>query len=129
MPSPQEILADPNFHALPLGERLKVLRTVDPNFAALPPKEQGTVLYQSAAALHPTTDSSASQPEDQGFLSTIGSDIMGLPGAAINAIKHPLDTLANATQARLALRPKATQALKEGNYSGAAGYGLASMMP
>src|SRR6185369_16727360 len=129
MPSPQEILADPNFHALPLGERLKVMRTVDPNFAALPAKDQGTVLYQSAASLHPATDSSASQPEDKGFLSTIGSDLMALPGGVISAAMNPGDTLRNATQARLALRPKAAQALKEGNYMGAAGYGLASMMP
>ncbi len=47
MPSPQEILSDPNFLGLPVGEQLKVMRTVDPNFAALPPKEQGTVIAKS----------------------------------------------------------------------------------
>ncbi len=54
MSSPTQILADPNFHALPLGERLKVMRTVDLNFAGLPPRDQGTVLYQAAQQVHPT---------------------------------------------------------------------------
>ncbi len=127
MPDPQQILADPNFHELPLGERLKVMRTVDPNFAALPPKEQGTVLYQSAVKFHPIAADTV--PKDAGFWSTIGSDIAALPGGIYNAARHPLDTLANATDARLALRPKAAQAMKEGHPIQAAGYGLASMMP
>ncbi len=129
MPSPQEILADPNFNALPIGERLKVMRTVDPVFAGLPPKDQGTVLYQSAASFHPASDTESQPAPDQGFWSTVGHDIMSIPGGLLHAAMNPGEALVNATQARLALRPKAAQALKEGNLSGATGYGLASVMP
>src|SRR6185503_16128328 len=79
MPSPQQVLADPNFHALPLGEQLKVMRTVDPNFAALPTKEQGTVIYQAKQkAVYPQGIPGENGPEDKGFLGTLLSDIGGM---------------------------------------------------
>jgi hypothetical protein len=128
MPSPQEVLSDPNFHALPLGERLKVMRTIDPSFAALPPKEQGRVIYQSAAQLRPSLDEPPA-PKDEGFLKTLGKDAMMMVPGAVKAIMDPEEALRNATAARLALRPKAAEELKQGNYLGAAGYGAASMLP
>ena len=45
--SPSEILSDPQFQALPLGEQLKVMRTTDPNFAGLPTKQQGLVIAKA----------------------------------------------------------------------------------
>lgn len=42
--TPDEILKDPDFHALPQSEQLKVLATVDPDFAALPGGEQIKVI-------------------------------------------------------------------------------------
>jgi hypothetical protein len=43
-PSPAEILADPEFQALPIIERQKVMQQIDPNFAGLPEEEQNKVL-------------------------------------------------------------------------------------
>ncbi len=124
----QDLLGNPEFNQLPIGDRLKVARNF-PDFAGLPPKDQGTVLYHSAATFHPASDTEAQPAPDQGFWSTIGHDIMSIPGGIAHAAMNPGEALANATQARLALRPKAVQALNEGNLSGAAGYGLASVMP
>lgn len=38
------VLADPNFHSLPLDQKHKVLLSVDPNYAGLPPQEQQKAL-------------------------------------------------------------------------------------
>ena len=40
----QQIMNDPEFHALPNNEKAKVLREVDPDFAGLPASEQGKVI-------------------------------------------------------------------------------------
>src|ERR1051325_11599736 len=45
----QRVLSDPNFHALPVEERTKVLSRLDPNFSALPSEEQVKVVSQGAA--------------------------------------------------------------------------------
>ncbi len=49
MATPSEILGDPNFHALPVEERRKVMLSVDPQgFGALAPEEQDKVFAASA---------------------------------------------------------------------------------
>src|SRR5574341_2183763 len=50
MPTPQEVLADPKFQALPEQERVKVLLRVDPNFGQLPPDQQLRVVAPRAQA-------------------------------------------------------------------------------
>src|SRR5574341_1904597 len=50
MPTPQEVLADPKFQALPEQERVKVLLRVDPNFGQLPPDQQLKVVGARAGA-------------------------------------------------------------------------------
>src|SRR5574341_1077245 len=50
MPTPQEVLADPKFQALPEQERVKVLLRVDPNFGGLPPDQQLRVVAPRAQA-------------------------------------------------------------------------------
>jgi hypothetical protein len=41
---PWRVLSDPDFQGLPIGERLKVMRTIDPSFSGLPPGEQEKVV-------------------------------------------------------------------------------------
>lgn len=45
--TPQEILADPKFQGLPLGDQLTVMRNADPNFAGLSKTDQGTVIARA----------------------------------------------------------------------------------
>lgn len=44
LPSIDEVVRDPEFQGLPLGERRKVMIQVDPDFAGLHPREQNQVL-------------------------------------------------------------------------------------
>src|SRR5271157_357204 len=75
-------------------------------------------------------DIDASQPKDQGLFSTLGKDIAGAPKAIMDTLTgHPLEAVREATEARRSLRPRAVQAYKSGDYSSAAGLGLASIMP
>ena len=67
MPTPQEVLVDPNFHALPSGEQLKVMRTLDPNFAGLPPKEQGLVVAKAHLKFLGQGTGANQNPPDKGF--------------------------------------------------------------
>lgn len=127
MANPQQILADPNFHALPLGERLKVMRTVDPNFAGLEPKEQGTVLYQAAQRAHPTP-AGEDGPPDAGFLSTLGRDLVHLPGGLLR-LANPVTASQDIFSGAKEMGGKAIDEAKSGHGIPAAGYGLASLLP
>lgn len=132
MASPTQILADPNFHALPLGERLKAMRTIDPNFAALPAKEQGTVLYQSAAKFQPTLQEGVGKgPEDQGFLSTLGHDLFQLPDWKDIFIPGyaPTRQLVGAAQGVYDTGKKAVQAAMRPGDTSAGAYAGAAMLP
>ena len=44
MPTVDEVVKDPEFQALPWGERHKVMQSIDPEYAALPTSEQTVVL-------------------------------------------------------------------------------------
>lgn len=91
MPSAAEVLSDPKFQALPLGEQLKVMQKVDPNFAALPAKDQGTVIATSRQKSL-GTDRIGQKPKDEGFFPTLKKDVKEIPGMIGNAISHPGDT-------------------------------------
>lgn len=74
------------------------------------------------------------QAPDAGFFSTLGSDISNAPSKFMDwATGHPIDSavqgIRDATVARQAQRPMAADAFKQGDYLGAAGHGLASVMP
>src|SRR6185436_18313734 len=51
----REALADPDFQALPLSERIKAMRAIDPDFAALPEPEQSRALGGATAGPPPGT--------------------------------------------------------------------------
>lgn len=46
-PTVEQIMSDPEFHAMPIGERQKVMQSIDPEYAGLPPQEQIRVLEMS----------------------------------------------------------------------------------
>src|SRR5574341_1799950 len=63
MPTPQELLADPKFQALPEQERVKVLLRVDPNFGGLPPDQQLRVVApRTQPAPAPASPQAAREP-------------------------------------------------------------------
>ncbi len=94
MPQPaiQDVLTNPNFHGLPIGEQLKVLRSY-PTFSALPTKEQGTVLYQAKQKFVGTPTG-----EDQGALEgiskSLGNTISGAADLALAPWSDPLNPYA-----------------------------------
>lgn len=78
--TPGEILSDPDFQALPLGEQLKVMRTTDPNFNGLPLKEQGTVIA--------TARQKSLEPKPgKGYGETIWEGIKSIPGSLADFAK------------------------------------------
>jgi len=129
---PQQILVDPNFHALPLGERLKVMRSVDPRFAALPAKEQGTVLYQAASRMNPQP-TGENGPEDQGFFGTLLPDLwQAVKPDPMNVIFPPYaaaQQLAGFAKSAYERGGKAVQELKSGDPVGASGYAMTLPFP
>ena len=79
MPTPQQVLSDPNFQALPISERLKVMRSVDPNFAGLSENDQALVLNHP----HPSVPIWEQPLSPAGLAQTIGETGKGfLKGAA-----------------------------------------------
>ncbi len=95
MPTPQQVLSDPNFQALPMGERLKVMRSVDPNFAGLSANDQALVLDHPHPSLpigeQPLSWGGLGQTmleTGKGFVKGAGRDIynaLGSPGAAVTS--------------------------------------------
>ncbi len=91
----QRILNDPNFYALPAGERTKVLSHLDPNFAALPSDEQMKVVSRGVQqAPAPANDplAGASQatsigPNKQGW----SDRIMGWVNEKLNDLRPGTD--------------------------------------
>lgn len=130
MKTPQEILGDSNFQQLPLGERLKVMRQVDPNFAGLSPREQGTVLYTTHQRVMGLSgrDGDESKP-DAGFVNTLVNDVSELPGAAMNAVQHPIETGKRLVGAQVGEFQKVPGLVKQGRYSEAVGHGMAGALP
>lgn len=127
MPEAIEFLTNPEFHKLPLGDRLEVLRK-DPNFSSLNSKDQGEIVsraQQKLAGGQPVVN----KPEDAGFFSTLGHDVANIPSGMIQAVSHPLDTYRADKGARDSLHAQAQQDFQKGQYSSAFGHNLASYIP
>lgn len=122
--SPQEVLSDPAFQQLPLGEQLKVMRKVDPNFASLSPKDQGTVIAKTRQSSL-GYDKIGQKPQDAGFVNTLKSDISSIPSAAA----HPMRTLTGMATAQHNAFQKGRDAFKQGDYVSGAGYTAAGALP
>lgn len=137
MPSSQEILSDPKFQSLPIGEQLKVMRTVDPGFAALPPKDQGTVIAKTRQKSL-GYDKIGLEPKDAktGFVGRIAGDIKSVP-QTVGAISDVINPLASAKAKGSGLATLAGPNLAEYRKSQDKGkskterfgHGLASLMP
>src|ERR1700722_11723675 len=132
--SPQEILADPQFQGLPLGEQLKVMRTVDPNFSALPEKEQGNVIAKSRQKSL-GYDKIGEKPKDAGFGTTLMRDVASIPGTlTATGTGEPGDSSPPGIVPQIGAAQheqfeKGRQDFKQGNYVSGAGHTLAGAIP
>jgi hypothetical protein len=63
-PTVQQVVTDPEFHSLPLGEQQKVLRQVDPEFASLPAVEQSKAILGIAAKYRTKPATPSGSPTD-----------------------------------------------------------------
>lgn len=140
MPSPSEILSDPKFQALPLGEQLKVMRSVDPSFAGLPPKEQGTVIARARQKSLGYDKIGTGKPgTDRGFFGTLASDIAAIPGAVADAVmatgtgepgdKRPPGIVPQIGAMQHAQFEEGRKDIREGRYVEGAGHELAGAIP
>ncbi len=148
MATPQEVLSDPKFHALPVEEKRKVMLAVDPSgFGALAPQEQDRVFSVAAPAhrytpeevqehfknfaplqyktgLDPNAPSSTvSEQAGQGFM-----DMVPTPSKVGKLLTsgHIVENMAapNIEQGR-----RAAEEFKKGNYLQAIGHGTAAALP
>jgi hypothetical protein len=108
--TPQEVLADPNFQALPEAERIKVLMKVDPDrFGKLPAQEQLKVVgvKPSAPATSEVSDlpgegwnqaaADKTQKPESSFGSRVGAFASGVGNTTVKPLLNALNPL-NAPQ-------------------------------
>lgn len=131
MPSDiDSVLADPEFHALPLGSRLDLLRRNYPEFASLNPNDQGRLIAKTQQDAIGATAVINKQPAaDPGFWSTLGHDAIGIPAAVAGAVMHPVDTATKLAAAQHNEFQKGRDAFGQGDYVSAAGHTLAGALP
>lgn len=102
------VLADPKFIALPVPERLKVLRAIDPNFAALPLPEQGKA-FLALSHMQPQPSTPAKPVEAKSIFEPITNAVSSLASGAQNLIegggKELGEHLANGIHAVTGIRP------------------------
>jgi hypothetical protein len=145
----QQVIKDPNFLALPHGERAKVLRAIDPNFGGLPEPEQMRVVSSFGQAQSQPATTPQAQPEGP----SAGQRFYGKfeqysPIGMVKAIPDMARDMAEESRGRagitgpgvvltkklivdpaIQMGSKAKDAFKQGRYSEAAGYGLAAALP
>jgi hypothetical protein len=92
MPEAIEFLTNPDFHKLPLGDRLEVLRK-DSNFASLNPEDQGEIISKAQQKVTPGANPlpEIQHPKDAGLFSTLRSDVKNLATSLIP--KQPSDLI------------------------------------
>jgi len=129
---PLEALKDPEFHKLGIEDKLRLLRS-DPDFAGLDSKQQGEILARADKVVRPISQPEAPNKSlgDQvgDFVSTLGSDIIGIPGAIWNTVRHPIDTAGNMIQAHKDVFSQADEEEQRGNKAGAFAKRVAGSIP
>lgn len=125
--TPDMVLKDPEFFALPREERRKVLSKIDPEYVALPEAEQWRVVDRTIPAWHsegpptistdPTNPEAAAEDFMQGSPTTrfaygVGSGLAGGAGTS-----------------RSQLREKSVSAFADGSLTKAVGYELGADIP
>jgi hypothetical protein len=129
-----EFLTNPDFHKLPLGDRLEVLRK-DPNFSNLNPKDQGEIVSKAQQKVTPgATVPEVQHPKDAGLFSTLGQDAKDLVTSLIP--KNPSDIISPGVPIARGMIEGAKDQLKQGyeafkkkEYSSAFGHTLAALTP
>lgn len=100
---------DPDFHALPLAEKNKVLLKVDPQYAGLPPQEQSKALNVIHYGQGGTQFEQERAPDTQGFLSkaadVVGRQIKSAVTAPFTGVKEAYDTYNQSREAGGAVLP------------------------
>jgi len=90
----QTIANDPDFHAMPLDQRAKVMSKADPDFAGLPTQEQYKAvsgMQLSYMKMHPNTQ--GQQPANPNPLRTYGSDLWNATKGMARSFAEPLADL------------------------------------
>lgn len=75
-PPISDVLSSKDFHAIPLGQRLTILRNNYPDFAKLPAKDQGTIISgEQMRAMGPSSGSAARSFNPDEYWSKYRSDV------------------------------------------------------
>lgn len=91
MPTIQEVIKDPDFHALPEAEKVKVMASIDPEFSSLAPDQQGKVVaslpkVMNGSEVTPPPLHTIARPTLEGLGMVFGGAAGGgspLPGGAV----------------------------------------------
>jgi len=136
MPTPQEILSDPNFQNLATGDQLTVMRKADPSFAALPPTEQGTVIARSRQKYLGTDKIGQAQTPKTGFVDRLKEGVSSIPSfvTSFGRMVSPISSPAEKVSGMLTVAgPNASEAVQATDKSLTPmerfGHGLASVIP
>jgi hypothetical protein len=111
MPTPAEVLRDPQFKALPEDERRKVLQQLDPSFRSLAMPEQNKVLGIGVG------DNKPDIPTTPGMLESFGKGavdvLQGTGASALRFATSPYELGRKATGNKLPALPEAVQKARE----------------
>lgn len=132
-----DVLADPDFHGLPLGDRLDILRRNYPEFSALNPNDQGRLVAKTQQDAVGTTAAIQQQQPTSGdsFLTAVGKRIGSIPGALMaTGTGDPGDTrqpgiIPSMMNAQHEQFEKGRDAFSQGRYVEGAGYTAAGALP
>lgn len=132
-----DVLGDPDFHSLPLGDRLDILRRNYPEFSTLHPDDQGRLIAKTQQDAVGTTAAIQNQQPTSGdsFIPALAKRIQAIPsaimatGTGAPGDTRPLGILPSMAHAQHEQFQKAHDALKQGRYIEAAGYGMAGALP
>lgn len=126
--TPQEVLRDPKFYSLGLGDQLAVMRQIDPKFAALDPRTQGEVLYQGhMKTTHPARPEETGYGKDPGFIPTLTGDIKGMASGLMP--QNWERTARGIAQSHIDTAKEAYRDLSKGQYTPATAEALAALIP
>jgi hypothetical protein len=132
-----DVLADPDFHGLPLGDRLDILKRNYPEFSALNPSDQGRLIAKTQQdAVGTTAAVQQGQPTSgDSFITAWGKRVAAIPSALMatgtgdTGDMRPLGIIPSMANAQHEEFDKARNAYSQGRYVEAAGYGAAGALP
>lgn len=125
-PDVGQVVADPDFKGLSLGDKNAVLMKIDPDFSGLPPAER----VKALTVIHYGMPPQGEAPQQEGFFKSISTalsptqDVRDLYRGPLQALQHPLESgkmiLGALGQSQAVPLERAKQAFKAKNYGRAA---------